>query len=190
MKCLIFCYCRTFSQTGFQVKSPNLHAFDPNQNIVPIRSCRRWRIVLSIQCQNIIERDRPLVTKEYFPIMHTHFSFPKVELVRRRTPVLLQVYLTTGLFVIVSWISFIVPPEVVPGTNKTFLNGPRIVQSSCYIHGVWGFVWAIAFVLMRFMWSITRDYENLWILSWRLFWEYQKPSKSCVECLHICRVHA
>ena len=34
---------------------------------------------------------------------------------------LLQVYLTTGLFVIVSWISFIVPPEVVPGTNKTFL---------------------------------------------------------------------
>ena len=39
----------------------------------------------------------------------------QVELDRRRTPVLLQVYLTTGLFVIVSWISFIVPPEVVPG---------------------------------------------------------------------------
>ena len=32
--------------------------------------------------------------------------------------VLLQVYLTTGLFVIVSWISFIVPPEVVPGIAK------------------------------------------------------------------------
>jgi len=39
----------------------------------------------------------------------------QVELKRRRTPVLLQVYLTTGLFIIVSWISFIVPPEVVPG---------------------------------------------------------------------------
>ena len=60
-----------------------------------------------------------MVTKEYFP--HTKndeiFLFDKVELVRRRTPVLLQVYLTTGLFVIVSWISFIVPPEVVPGEN-------------------------------------------------------------------------
>ena len=36
---------------------------------------------------------------------------------------LLQVYLTTGLFVIVSWISFIVPPEVVPGTNKIGKKG-------------------------------------------------------------------
>ena len=33
---------------------------------------------------------------------------------------LLQVYLTTGLFVIVSWISFIVPPEVVPGKATFF----------------------------------------------------------------------
>ena len=33
--------------------------------------------------------------------------------------VLLQVYLTTGLFVIVSWISFIVPPEVVPGNTSS-----------------------------------------------------------------------
>lgn len=39
----------------------------------------------------------------------------QVEMMRRRTPVLLQVYLPSGLFVIVSWISFIVPPEVVPG---------------------------------------------------------------------------
>lgn len=39
----------------------------------------------------------------------------QVDMVRRRTPVLLQVYLPSGLFVIVSWISFIVPPEVVPG---------------------------------------------------------------------------
>ena len=45
------------------------------------------------------------------------FLYFQVELVRRRTPVLLQVYLTTGLFVIVSWISFIVPPEVVPGNG-------------------------------------------------------------------------
>merc|ERR1719419_2193117 len=39
----------------------------------------------------------------------------QVDMIRRRTPVLLQVYLPSGLFVIVSWISFIVPPEVVPG---------------------------------------------------------------------------
>ena len=42
----------------------------------------------------------------------------QVEMKRRRTPVLLQVYLPSGLFVIVSWISFIVPPEVVPGKKK------------------------------------------------------------------------
>ena len=46
------------------------------------------------------------------------FYLYQVELDRRRTPVLLQVYLTTGLFVIVSWISFIVPPEVVPGEES------------------------------------------------------------------------
>eukprot|EP00093_Oithona_nana_P012399 12399.XXX_323856_316976_1 [CDS] Oithona nana genome sequencing. len=39
----------------------------------------------------------------------------KIKLVRRRTPVLLQTYLPSGLFVVVSWISFIVPPEIVPG---------------------------------------------------------------------------
>merc|ERR1719474_894648 len=52
-------------------------------------------------------------------IFHANRTFSQtgfqVQLRRRRTPVLLQVYLTTGLFVIVSWISFIVPPEVVPG---------------------------------------------------------------------------
>lgn len=42
----------------------------------------------------------------------------QVEMMRRRTPVLLQVYLPSGLFVIVSWISFIVPPEVVPGKKS------------------------------------------------------------------------
>lgn len=44
------------------------------------------------------------------------FSSFQINLVRRRTPVLLQTYLPSGLFVVVSWISFIVPPEVVPGT--------------------------------------------------------------------------
>ena len=31
--------------------------------------------------------------------------------------IITKVYLTTGLFIIVSWISFIVPPEVVPGQS-------------------------------------------------------------------------
>jgi len=39
----------------------------------------------------------------------------QVQLRRRRTPVLLQVYLPTSLFVIVSWTSFIIPPEDVGG---------------------------------------------------------------------------
>ena len=39
----------------------------------------------------------------------------KVEMMRRRTPVLLQVYLPSGLFVIVSWISFLIPMDVIPG---------------------------------------------------------------------------
>ena len=33
-------------------------------------------------------------------------------------PVLLQTYLPSGLFVVVSWISFIVPPEIVPGKHQ------------------------------------------------------------------------
>ena len=49
--------------------------------------------------------------------MYFEHSF-QINLTRRRTPVLLQTYLPSGLFVIVSWISFIVPPEVVPGKIK------------------------------------------------------------------------
>ena len=43
------------------------------------------------------------------------FLLLQINLIRRRTPVLLQTYLPSGLFVVVSWISFIVPPEIVPG---------------------------------------------------------------------------
>ena len=46
-----------------------------------------------------------------------HISL-QINLIRRRTPVLLQTYLPSCLFVIVSWISFIVPPEIVPGKDK------------------------------------------------------------------------
>ena len=46
----------------------------------------------------------------------------QVDMIRRRTPVLLQVYLPSGLFVIVSWISFIVPPEVVPGLLQNIIS--------------------------------------------------------------------
>ena len=58
----------------------------------------------------------------------------QVEMKRRRTPVLLQVYLPSGLFVIVSWISFIVPPEVVPGeTNRDFSsNGRKSWMQNCF----------------------------------------------------------
>ena len=46
------------------------------------------------------------------------FLLLQINLIRRRTPVLLQTYLPSGLFVVVSWISFIVPPEIVPGRKK------------------------------------------------------------------------
>ena len=50
-----------------------------------------------------------------------YLSLSQVDMIRRRTPVLLQVYLPSGLFVIVSWISFIVPPEVVPGLLQNII---------------------------------------------------------------------
>ena len=59
----------------------------------------------------------------------------QVDMIRRRTPVLLQVYLPSGLFVIVSWISFIVPPEVVPGRtfNPIFYSRTSIL-SQIHLH--------------------------------------------------------
>jgi len=68
----------------------------------------------------------------FFPLLNDSFSF-QINLVRRRTPVLLQVYLPSGLFVLVSWISFIVPPEVVPGESKRanfFLPSSKKVNHS------------------------------------------------------------
>ena len=51
----------------------------------------------------------------------------QINLIRRRTPVLLQTYLPSGLFVVVSWISFIVPPEIVPGRdNKKGKTSPQM----------------------------------------------------------------
>ena len=58
-------------------------------------------------------------------IMRSSILFLQIKLVRRRTPVLLQTYLPSGLFVVVSWISFIVPPEIVPGKNW------KTISSSC-----------------------------------------------------------
>ena len=57
----------------------------------------------------------------------------------RRLPTILsnaccyvKVYLTTGLFIIVSWISFIVPPEVVPGnTDNLHTCITIIILSGC-----------------------------------------------------------
>ena len=48
------------------------------------------------------------------------FFLFQINLIRRRTPVLLQTYLPSGLFVFVSWVSFIIPPEVVPGKTQMF----------------------------------------------------------------------
>ncbi len=66
----------------------------------------------------------------------------QINLIRRRTPVLLQVYLPSGLFVLVSWISFIVPPEIVPGKRakiqiSTLLISLNEEQLLKYISGIW-----------------------------------------------------
>ena len=55
----------------------------------------------------------------------------QIKLVRRRTPVLLQTYLPSGLFVVVSWISFIVPPEIVPGKTRKHIK--RSLENNQYL---------------------------------------------------------
>ena len=55
------------------------------------------------------------------------FLLLQINLIRRRTPVLLQTYLPSGLFVVVSWISFIVPPEIVPGRKKQRAKPLRVL---------------------------------------------------------------
>ncbi|CAL4069529.1 unnamed protein product, partial [Meganyctiphanes norvegica] len=50
---------------------------------------------------------------------HQHRSFPalsiKITLTRRLSSHLMNTYLPSGLFVIVSWLTFLVPPDLVPG---------------------------------------------------------------------------
>ena len=104
----------------------------------------QWHV--PILCQQV-----PMLQCLCFLLIYLHFrTFSQtgfqVKLRRRRTPILLQVsmfkpkqkcyiffkhfkvYLPTGLFVVVSWISFIVPPEVVPGILSRFgklINYPQ-----------------------------------------------------------------
>jgi glycine receptor len=39
----------------------------------------------------------------------------KIQLVRKQMQYLIQVYLPSCMFVVVSWVSFLIKPEVVPG---------------------------------------------------------------------------
>ena len=93
-------------------------------------------------------------------------------MVRRRTPVLLQVYLPSGLFVIVSWISFIVPPEVVPGT---VIHSP-ITPS----HSLKSFTDLHSFLTILALYhSLTHRYSIL-IRHWCSYCEQKKESNVCI----------
>ena len=87
------CYCRTFSQTGFQVKILEfMHLipskiFNPCTSRVTDRFCRPRPGVKILLRENQGYKEI-LVTKKISNILA---NFPQVELVRRRTPVLLQV---------------------------------------------------------------------------------------------------
>ena len=39
----------------------------------------------------------------------------KIALRRKKSQIFIQVYLTSGLLVVIAWVSFIIPPDVVPG---------------------------------------------------------------------------
>lgn len=101
----------------------------PNRSLLTIKSWNSCEINRSwgYTCNRVTETPWEPLT----------LSVLQINLIRRRTPVLLQVYLPSGLFVVVSWISFIVPPEVVPG------NAPGGVKNHfCYFYRVsisaWG----------------------------------------------------
>ena len=118
---------RTYSQTGFQVSLTLLQAFLSSNFFLQqsdsflLKSVKRF-----FNCHQIdVNLDNILTNRSDSPD-----GTAQVEMMRRRTPVLLQVYLPSGLFVIVSWISFIVPPEVVPGkkSQPRMRNPFRIVS--------------------------------------------------------------
>ena len=53
----------------------------------------------------------------YFESTNSNYSLAGVEIQLRRhkAKYILQYYCTSGLFVVVSWVSFLVPPEIIPG---------------------------------------------------------------------------
>ena len=42
----------------------------------------------------------------------------KIKLTRKKGQIFLQVYLTSGMLVVLAWMSFIVPPDIVPGRHQ------------------------------------------------------------------------
>ncbi len=50
-------------------------------------------------------------------------------------------YLPSGLFVVVSWISFLIPPDIVPGEYITYirvcLGGARINNKMSFLQAGW-----------------------------------------------------
>ncbi len=64
---------------------------------------------------------------------HSHAGF-KIQLSRKTTPYILNYYLPSGLFVAVSWTSFVIPVEAIPGRVAllvtTFLSLANIINSA------------------------------------------------------------
>ena len=88
----------------------------------------------------------------------------QIELMRKKTQIFVQVYLTSGLLVILAWVSFIIPPDLLPGRmgllvtvflmlltlfisvkrdappSNGFLNAVDIFLVSCICHVFFGFI--------------------------------------------------
>ena len=97
----------------------------------------------------------------------------KIELTRKKGQIFLQVYLTSFMLVVVAWMSFIIPPDVVPGRmgllvtvflmlinifistkrytppSNGFLNAADMFVVACICHVFLGFI-EYAFVLFGF----------------------------------------
>ena len=97
----------------------------------------------------------------------------KIDLRRKKSQIFIQVYLTSGLLVVIAWVSFIIPPEVVPGRmgllvtvflmlitifisikrdappSNGFLNAADMFVVACICHVFLGFI-EYAFVLLGF----------------------------------------
>ena len=106
-KANVYCHCHDlflFSDydTEKTVKCSSQYVYDESRQ----RSLQHF-----IEFEPLPERDQSVVLPSG---TYAACGF-QVKLVRKTMQYLVQVYLPSGMFVLVSWVSFLIKPEVVPG---------------------------------------------------------------------------